>query len=923
MTVQTSNNVATFDGNGITTVHPFNFKFFDGRDLVVLLIDRATRETETLVLNSDFTVQGAGGESGGSVTTSIAPPTGKVLRVSRELKITQDTSLRNQGKFLAEVHEDVFDKQVMISQQIQEQVDRSVKVPVDGTGTGDELVEQLFDARDIAVQSAAEAEAIAEKFGDVDEAVTLAEQAAATAGTSAVSSAASAAQASASSTAAQTAADSAQTSASVYPDVAAGLAATPADGYFSVVSPDSAEYLILYRDVGGVAVEQKRYPSAQIDGLTIEKGKAYPFRQMTRAGTTSAENPYWSNSILSVCVVNARPGEYYQIAWQANESPYLGENNFNWIIRKFDAATFPTTGENEALVELGDVQPQFTRTGGIQTVVIIPKNRLEMQFVITVDPSGLPPAGTAVNSNSGSTFPAWSWIIDTSCYSYASEYKSPQVDTLSVNSRKVFPLNAVLPRAGVISADYQPFRDLFLDIEIFGAEAGKLYRVSYIASTAVVPVDASKASLGFRIEEFDKATYEASGVASNIQNFPTIVGVVSRTGGPQTLTFETTAKPTVVVKITLDGAKIPADGSAFASVNAGFPGRNWIIDESRYKRTATSGATGEAQKNGVYYTYNQTTKVLTYAYVSGDYAYRVTVRPVAMNGLPNLTRIDRAPKVADLSLAAWALLSDTETDYLPPMIVEAVSGGDSAPRYYTGGAHGSDGNAGGVPTARNTLYTVYIDGQLLDKTASGYAGSVQCMIINELFAYNTISLNRYVLQQAFSLDMSGAGMEIYANITALEPVNVSVDNGPQAYFGGFNTTQMLADSEFPARTALDPSVLSGARTAYPKAWLLLMKSSNGTMACWVDRSYEAGDGRYVSPDASFIRGGGVGRAKFYNAIVAAASANLAAGESYKWRGGYHFFSDTAQAGFDTKAALTIGRSKKLVTVAIGGVSLTV
>ncbi|AYG07770.1 hypothetical protein D7M10_12000 [Pseudomonas fluorescens] len=725
---------------------------------------------------------------------------------------------------------------------------------------------------------------------------------------------------------AQSSADAAAAVTNPYPTVADGIAATSGTGasnrFFSV--PGSGTTLTaLYRNDAGAATGIGDVLSARSDALTVNRSKDFPFRQMNRAGTISIANPYWNNSILNVRVVNARPGEYYQISWQANESPYMGQNNFNWIIRKFDAATFPTTGANETLVELGDVQPQFTRTGGIQTVVIVPKSRLEMQFVITVDPSGLPPAGTAINSNSGSTFPAWSWIIDTSCYSYASEYKSPQVDTLSVNSGKVFPLNSVLPRAGALSADYQAFRDLFLDIEIFGAEAGKLYRVSYIASTAVVPADASKASLGFRIEEFDKSTYEASGVASNIQNFPTIVGVVSRTGGPQTLTFETTAKPTVVVKITLDGSKIPADGSAFASVNAGFPARNWIIDESRYKRTATSGTTGGAQKNGVYYTYNQTTKVLTYAYSSGDYAYRITLRPVAINGLPNLTRIDRAPKVDDLSLAAWALLSDTETDYLPPMIVEAVSGGDSAPRYYTGGAHGSDGNAGGVATARNTMYAIYIDGQLLDKTASGYAGSVQCMIINELFAYNTISLNRYVLQQSFSLDMSGAGMEIYANITALEPVNVSVDNGPQAYFGGFDTTQMLADSEFPARTALDPSVLSGERTAYPKAWLLLMKSSNGTMACWVDRSYEAGDGRYVSPDASFIRGGGVGRAKFYNAIVAAASANLATGESYKWRGGYHFFSDTAQAGFDTKAALTIGRGKKLVAVTDGGVSLAV
>lgn len=47
-----------------------------------------------------------------------------------------------------------------------------------------------------------------------------------------------------------------------YSTTALGLAGTQNDGYFSVPSAESAEYLILYQNVAGVATERKRYPSS-------------------------------------------------------------------------------------------------------------------------------------------------------------------------------------------------------------------------------------------------------------------------------------------------------------------------------------------------------------------------------------------------------------------------------------------------------------------------------------------------------------------------------------------------------------------------------------------------------------------------------------------------------------------------------------
>ncbi|WP_338799440.1 hypothetical protein V9K81_06800 [Pseudomonas monteilii] len=322
----------------------------------------------------------------------------------------------------------------------------------------------------------------------------------------------------------------------------------------------------------------------------------------------------------------------------------------------------------------------------------------------------------------------------------------------------------------------------------------------------------------------------------------------------------------------------------------------------------------------VYYEYDATTKRVSYSYFSDGDAFKVTIGPNGHNELPNIISIQKAEKPVDLASASWKLLSSARTDYLPPMVFMAAKDGDGARAFYTGGAHGGDGGGGGDRTAKNTKWSVMIDGREVIATSSGYAKELRGIVINELMAYNTVSSGRYAIRQSFMLDMTDSGTEVSAEVKALEPVVVLTDNGPQAYFGGFTESQMIVDSKLPGRTPLDPSAVSGRRDQYERAWLLLMKSRDGTMACWVDRGFEAGDGRYVAPTSSFIRGGGKGRAKFYNAIVAAKKTSLSAGDSYRWRGGYHFFADTQGDGFDTRTELTIGGERRSVLVTHEGIS---
>lgn len=128
MTVQTSDNSITFIGNGISTVFPFNFRFFLDGDLTVTEIE-ADGTPVSRILDYNYTVQGAGSQNGGSITTSLPLPSGNRLTVLRVMPMTQLVDIRNQGAFFPEVHEDAFDRLTMLIQQNAQRIGRAIRVP--------------------------------------------------------------------------------------------------------------------------------------------------------------------------------------------------------------------------------------------------------------------------------------------------------------------------------------------------------------------------------------------------------------------------------------------------------------------------------------------------------------------------------------------------------------------------------------------------------------------------------------------------------------------------------------------------------------------------------------------------------------------------------------------------------------------------
>ena len=117
MTVSTVVDHNDYTGNGVTTSFPYTFRIFKKTDLTVSVIN-LDETISVLVLDTDYTVTNAGGYNGGNVVLTSPLASGWQISIARDLEPTQETDLRNQGKFFAEVHEDAFDKLTMLIQQV-------------------------------------------------------------------------------------------------------------------------------------------------------------------------------------------------------------------------------------------------------------------------------------------------------------------------------------------------------------------------------------------------------------------------------------------------------------------------------------------------------------------------------------------------------------------------------------------------------------------------------------------------------------------------------------------------------------------------------------------------------------------------------------------------------------------------------------
>ncbi len=121
MTVSSNINKTRFLGSNSAGPFQFGFKFYQNEEILVVNMDADGTET-ALIEGSDYTLSGAGLETGGTINLSEILPTGEELIVYRVLDILQETSFINQGAFYPELHEVAYDKLTMMLQQINTEV---------------------------------------------------------------------------------------------------------------------------------------------------------------------------------------------------------------------------------------------------------------------------------------------------------------------------------------------------------------------------------------------------------------------------------------------------------------------------------------------------------------------------------------------------------------------------------------------------------------------------------------------------------------------------------------------------------------------------------------------------------------------------------------------------------------------------------
>jgi len=141
-----TNRSGPYTGNGVTTDFNYGFRILAESHIQVVLTEN---DIDTVVNPANYTVSGVGDAAGGSITMATAPTATQTLTIIRNLPFTQTTDLENQGAYYAETIEEALDLATMRDQELQEQIDRSLKIPVgQDSSTLDNLIADVVRLND-------------------------------------------------------------------------------------------------------------------------------------------------------------------------------------------------------------------------------------------------------------------------------------------------------------------------------------------------------------------------------------------------------------------------------------------------------------------------------------------------------------------------------------------------------------------------------------------------------------------------------------------------------------------------------------------------------------------------------------------------------------------------------------------------------
>ena len=149
MTVANNYAPARYVGNGSTRSFAVSWRLENDDDFVVY---QKVGGVQSVVNPSNYTAVNTDNEHG--VVFNTAPANGTIIVITRATPHEQDTPYKTSSGFQAIKVEEDFDSLTMMVQELQNGVDRAVKVPETSTETQQHFSDSLFAARDQAVASA-------------------------------------------------------------------------------------------------------------------------------------------------------------------------------------------------------------------------------------------------------------------------------------------------------------------------------------------------------------------------------------------------------------------------------------------------------------------------------------------------------------------------------------------------------------------------------------------------------------------------------------------------------------------------------------------------------------------------------------------------------------------------------------------------
>lgn len=121
-----------FTGNDVTDTFAFAFKIFADTDVSVVVLD-ANGDESTLTLTTDYAVsvnEDQDASPGGDCVLTAPLATGETMLIVGVTPKTQEAEILNGGGFYPLVINNALDKTAMIAQEMQDEIDRSIKIPI-------------------------------------------------------------------------------------------------------------------------------------------------------------------------------------------------------------------------------------------------------------------------------------------------------------------------------------------------------------------------------------------------------------------------------------------------------------------------------------------------------------------------------------------------------------------------------------------------------------------------------------------------------------------------------------------------------------------------------------------------------------------------------------------------------------------------